>query len=71
MTYNGHISDENAASVPRGIPYLAWKPCRTQQHGVFLHAPRNHALVKPEMERKITMRELITIWKLRLGEKIR
>ena len=53
MTYNRHISNENATSIPRGIPYLAWKPCRTQQHGVFLHAPRNHALVKPEMEWKI------------------
>ena len=69
MTYNGHISDENAASVPRGIPYLAWKPCRTQQHGVFLHASRNHALVEPEMERKIRMREHITIWKLGLEGK--
>jgi hypothetical protein len=66
MTYNGHISDENATSVPRSIPYLAWKSCGKQQHGVFLHTPRNHALVEPEMERKIRMREYITIWKLRL-----
>lgn len=28
MTYNRHVSDENTASIPRRIPYLAWKPYR-------------------------------------------
>jgi hypothetical protein len=68
MTYDGHISNQNSSSVPRGIPDLTWKPCRSQQHRIFLHASCNQTLVKPEVEGKIRVRENVMIGKLRLEE---
>jgi hypothetical protein len=69
ITYDGHISKENAAAISRGISYLAGKPCRSRHHGVFFYTTGNQALVEPEMEREIRVREYLIIWKLRLEKK--
>lgn len=70
-TYNRHVSKQHSTTISRSISYLAWKPSRSQQHRVFLHASRNQSLVKPEMEWNVGVGEDVTTWKFRLENKIR
>jgi len=60
-THYQHISNKDSASISRCISNLAWEPCRTQDHRVLGHTSGNEALIKPEMERQITMWEIIRL----------